>query len=86
MKINFLMRSQTKISPTKAVTYPRHFFVDREIKKIKGSWDKFGHQGLTYLRYTTTHSKQLQVIEIMGKIKLQLKRSIKGIYIVEIWM
>ena len=41
---------------------------------------------LTYLRYTTTHPKQLQVIEIMGKIKLRLKRSIKGIYIVEIWM
>ena len=59
MEINFPTRSQTKISPTKAVTYPRHFFVDREIRKIKGSWDKFGYQGLTYLRYTTTHSKQL---------------------------
>ena len=32
--INFPTRSQTKISPTKAVTYPRHFFVDREVKKL----------------------------------------------------
>ena len=37
---------------------------------------------LTYLRYTTTHPKQLQVIEIMGKIKLRLKRTVKDIYIV----
>ena len=45
MEINFPTRSQTKISPKKAVTYPRHFFVDREVKKIKGSWDKIAHQG-----------------------------------------
>ena len=38
------------------------------------------------LTYPTTRPKQLQVIEIMGKIKLRLKRSVKGIYIVEIWM
>ena len=45
MGINLPTRSQTKISPTKAVMYPRHFFVDREVKKIKGSWDKIVHQG-----------------------------------------
>ena len=45
MGINFLMRSQTEISPTKAETYPRQFFVDREVKKIKGSWDKIANQG-----------------------------------------
>ena len=44
-KINFLTRSQTKIIPTKAVTYPRHLFVNREVKKNKGSWDKIAHQG-----------------------------------------
>ena len=43
MEINFPTRSQTKISPTKAVTYQRHFFVDREVKKIKGSGDKIAH-------------------------------------------
>ena len=69
MEINFLMRSQTKISPTKAVMYPRHFFVGREVKKIKGCWEDCPPR-LTYLRYTTTHPKQLQVIEIMGKIIL----------------
>ena len=42
---NFPTRSQTKSSPTKAVTYPRHFFIDREVKKIKCSWDKIAHQG-----------------------------------------
>ena len=45
MATNFPTRSQTKISPTKAVTYPRHFFVDREVKKIKGSRDKIANQG-----------------------------------------
>ena len=45
MGINFLTRSQTKISPTKAVTYTRHFSVDREVKKIKDSGDKITHQG-----------------------------------------
>ena len=41
---------------------------------------------LTYVRYATTHPKQLQLIQVMGKIKLQFKRSVKGICIVEIWM
>ena len=44
MGINFSARSRTKISPRKAVTYPRHFFVDREVKEIKGSGDKIAHQ------------------------------------------
>ena len=34
MRMNFSTRSQTKVSPTKAITYPRHIFVDREAKKI----------------------------------------------------
>ena len=45
MGLNFTTRSSTKVSPTKAVTYPRHFFVNRELKKIKGSGDKISHQG-----------------------------------------
>ena len=69
MEINFPTRSQTKISLTKAVTYPRHYFVDREVEKIKE------------IKIATTHSQQLQVNEIMGKIKLRLKRSAKVIYI-----
>ena len=42
MGINFPTRSQTRISPTKAVMYLRHFFVDREVwaKRIKSPWDK----------------------------------------------
>ena len=69
--------------------YPSHFFVDREVKKIKGSGDEIAHQGWHtkgIQRYVTTHPKQSQLIQIMGKIKLGLKRSVKGIYIVEIWM
>ena len=45
MGINFLTRTQTKISPTKAITYSWHFFVDRKVKKVKGSGDKIAHQG-----------------------------------------
>ena len=45
MGINFSRRSQTRINPTKAITYPWHFFVDREVKKIKGSGEKIAHQG-----------------------------------------
>ena len=86
MGINFPLRSQTKISLAKAVTYPRQFFVNRVVKKIKGCGEKIAQPGLTYLRYTTTHPKQLQLIQIVGKIKRRLKKSIKGIYIVEIWM
>ena len=38
MGVNFPTRSQTKISHSKAVVaYPRHFFVDRVVKKIKSS-------------------------------------------------
>ena len=33
MGMNFSTRSQTKISPSKAITYPRHFFVDKETKR-----------------------------------------------------
>ena len=35
MGINFPTRSQTKISPTKVVTYPRHFSVEGEVKKVR---------------------------------------------------
>ena len=45
MGVNFPTRSQTKISLAKAVTYARHFFVDRVGKKIKGSGEKIAHQG-----------------------------------------
>ena len=58
-----------------------HFFADREVKKLRALGTR-----LTYLSYTITHPKQLQLIEIMGKIKSRLKRNVKGIYIVEIWM
>ena len=39
MEINFPTRSK-KISPTRAVTYPRHVFADREVKKIKDYGEK----------------------------------------------
>ena len=42
MENSFLTRSKTKVTPTKAVTYPRHYF-NREVKKVKGSWDKIAH-------------------------------------------
>ena len=45
MGVNFPTRSQTKTSLAKAVMYPKHFFVDRVVKKIKGSGEKIAHQG-----------------------------------------
>ena len=45
MGINFPTRSKIKISPPKAVTYSRYFFVDRDMKQIKGSRGKIAHQG-----------------------------------------
>ena len=85
MGINFPMRCQRKISPTKALMYPRHFFVDREVKNIKGSWERLPTKfDVLKVYYYTSKTKQLQVIEIMGKIKFRLKRSVKSIYIVEI--
>ena len=45
MGINIPTRSETKISPTEAVTYPRHFFVDKKVKKNRGSGEKIAHQG-----------------------------------------
>ena len=79
MGINFPKRSQTKTSPTKAVTYTKHFFVDREVKKLRALGTRWPTK-VDVLGYTTTHSKQLQLIQIIGKTKLRLKRSVKGIY------
>ena len=50
MGINFPTRSQTKIGSTKAVTHPRHFFVDGG-KKNEGSGEKIVRTSKTM----TTH-------------------------------
>ena len=89
MELIFRRDLKQKLAPTKAVTYPRNFLLTERWKKVRalGTRCKYVNPpGMTYLRYTTTYPKQLQVIEVMGKIKLQLKRSANGIYIVEIWM
>ena len=69
MGINFPTRSEIKISPTKAVTSPRHFFVDREVKKIKDSGDKIAHRSYNTLKLYYYKSKIIKLIQIMSKIK-----------------
>ena len=74
MRMNFSTRSQTKVSPTKAITYPRHIFVDREAKKIlknKELWGQDFPARLTYW-YNTTHPQKLQLIQFTVKTKLWL--------------
>ena len=85
MGINFLTRSETKISPIKAVTYPRYSFVDREVKKGKGSGNKITHQGWQN-NYNASELWVKLNCDLKKTLKVRLKKGVKGIYIVEIWM
>ena len=71
MGISFPTKSQTEISPTKAVTYPRHFFANREVKKIKGSRDKIVHQ-ILHIQQNNYNSSKLLV-----KLNCDLKEALK---------
>ena len=75
----FPTRSQTKISLSKAVTYPRYFFVDRDVEKIKG-W-LLGQDcptRITHLRYITSYTSKTTSYKT-SKLWLKLNCGLKEV-------